>query len=225
MARLRTTLSLGIPALVVRIAAIVPDSESLTILDIGCGNHSPQYFRTRFPKAWYVGIDKGSYNNSCEDVRAADQLLDLDLEQSSLARLGERAFDVVILSHILEHLGSPMTILRDAAQRVAKGGMIYVAFPHPDSVGFPSHKGTLNFFDDPTHVSVIDPGSVRALLIDCGLRVVYSERPRMARNLALMPIRLIIGWAIGLGAGPALWDLYGFEQVIVAKRPESTSSH
>ena len=33
-------------------------------------------------------------------------------------------------------------------------GILYMAFPCEESVTFPSREGTLNFYDDPTHINI-----------------------------------------------------------------------
>jgi SAM-dependent methyltransferase len=44
----------------------------------------------------------------------------------------ERKFDLVVLSHVLEHLAEPHAFLADLMQRLRKGGLLFVEVPHRD---------------------------------------------------------------------------------------------
>jgi 2-polyprenyl-3-methyl-5-hydroxy-6-metoxy-1,4-benzoquinol methylase len=193
-------------------------SDSLRILDLGCGNHSPTAFRTAFPKCEYVGVDRRLYNLSPVDLTNLDRLIQTDLDTTSLAEVSDDNFDLVVVSHVLEHLHRGCGLLDVAIPKLRKNGILFVAFPNPDSVNFPSLPGTLNFYDDTEHVTLLSISEVERAVSRNGLQVVRSGTTRRARNLVLMPLRSALSILNGGLRGPPLWDLFGFEQFVVAKR-------
>jgi len=115
-------------------------------------------------------------------------------------------------------------VLVQAVTKVRKGGVIFVAQPHADSVNFPHRKGTLNFYDDPTHVTVFQPGEVATILASNGCEILKTGRTRMARNLMLMPLKMMVFGVFDQGTGRAFRDLYGFEEYTIGRRETATSS-
>ena len=63
-------------------------------------------------------------------------------------------FDVVISRHNIEHTNEPRRCVAAMAGALKKGGRLYMAFPSEHSTKLLSRGGTLNFYDDPTHVYV-----------------------------------------------------------------------
>lgn len=207
------------PDKLVRISAWTAPDQAVRILDFGCGNHSPRYFKTQYPRSRYTGVDRDVFNNTPADMALIDDFRKVDLETADLRDLPDRSFDLVVLAHVVEHLRRGRELVRLAAAKVASGGTIYVAHPHADSVRFPHRKDTLNFYDDPTHVTTFADGDVAGLLKELGLVVLDRGRTRFARNLALMPVKVAFSRWLGGVTGPMLWDLYGFEEYVVARRP------
>lgn len=208
------------PNTLVRLAPLIPRQSPVRILDIGCGNHSPRYFRTQFPQGIYTGVDREVFNNTPTDLAMADAFLRVDLETTDLSLVPDEGFDVVVLSHVIEHLRRGPDILRHALRKSRPGGLLYVAHPHADSVRFPHRKDTLNFHDDPTHVTIVAPGEVERQLVAEGFRIIASGRTKLPHNLLLMPVKVVMSPWLGGVTGPMLWDLYGFEEFVVARRGE-----
>ena len=68
-------------------------------------------------------------------------------------------FDVVVASHVIEHLKDPIGLIRECVRVCRPGGVIYLEAPSERSVWMPSMPfkwdrfHSLSFFDDPTHIS------------------------------------------------------------------------
>lgn len=144
------------------------------ILDVGCGNDSPQFTKHILPGSYYVGLDVGDYNQSRPDL--ADQYV-ITSPQEFCAKIGQLGggFDAVISAHNLEHCDDRAGVLTNMLSAVKPGGMLYLAFPSSDSMNFPSRKGTLNYLDDPTHQGTPpDFGQTVATISAAGFEVVYA---------------------------------------------------
>jgi SAM-dependent methyltransferase len=79
-----------------------------------------------------------------------------------------RAFDLAILSHVIEHVEHPRALLREAARVAAR---VFVEVPLEDTWRLPRDL----VLDAVGHVNFYSPRSLRHLVQSCGLRVV-SER-------------------------------------------------
>jgi SAM-dependent methyltransferase len=183
------------------------------LLDVGCGNGSPARVRRARPDLDYTGLDIG-------DAAPAKGLLTVAPDDFATAIEGfEGRLDGVLSSHNLEHCWQPDAVLRAMCRALKPGGWLYLAFPSAASVDFPRRAGSLNFFDDATHVRVPDHDGVRRTLAEEGLRVEFAA-PRYRP-----PLHALLGLALEPLSWwqrrtlPGTWQLYGFETVIWASRP------
>jgi SAM-dependent methyltransferase len=188
------------------------------ILDIGSGTDSVRHFRDALPECEYWGVDRDFGGSLSGDLRERTHLIVADLEQDgALCSVPPAYFDVIVFSHVLEHISDYQRLLREASSKVRTGGTLYLEFPSVASLHFPTRAGTLNFRDDPTHKSPPDVSEVRDLLIQLGFRVVLARKRRSAKWILLSPARVVFEALRGNPVpGPALWDLLGFAEQLVA---------
>ena len=189
--------------------------EGADVFDVGCGNDSPYLFKTVRPDIRYVGLDVGDYNQAHSPDEFADDYLLVPAEDF-LAAIQQRQnqFDAVVSSHNLEHCADPDGVVTAMARSLRPGGRIFLAFPATATVSLPSRQGTLNFFDDSTHVRPPDFHRVLDLLKTEGVVINFAAERRRAPVMAL----------VGLINEPlsryrkrvmrGTWALYGFETVI-----------
>jgi SAM-dependent methyltransferase len=188
------------------------------IFDIGCGNDSPYATKTLRPDCHYTGLDIGEYNQSKPNM-ADHYILTTPSGFTGEIASHNHAFDAVISSHNLEHCDDREGTLAAMLSAVKPGGNIYLAFPCQQSVNFPHRYGTLNYYDDGSHVGTPpDFDAVIAALKASGFAISFAAR--RYRPPAL--------WLIGLLMEPwgrytrrirfGTWALYGFETVIWAQK-------
>jgi SAM-dependent methyltransferase len=193
------------------------------VLDVGCGNNSPRDAKVLRPDLVYTGLDVGDYNQQ-DSIQYADTYVVVPpagFAQAIAAHEGR--MDAVISSHNLEHCEDPSAVLAAMAAALRPGGRLYLAFPCEESVGFPSRRGTLNFFDDATHTavprwqSVVDDLRARGVTPDYACR---RYRPALLACLgaALEPLGRLLRRNM---PGGSTWALYGFESVIWARRGDA----
>ncbi|WP_407448460.1 class I SAM-dependent methyltransferase [Fibrobacter sp.] len=187
------------------------------ILDVGCGNNSPKITKFIKPKSYYVGVDIGDYNQDKGSLEAADEYLLCPPEQFSDTILSANGdFDAVISAHNIEHCNSPFDTLTAMCTKVRKGGKLFMAFPSERSVNFPSRKGTLNFFDDKSHIYLPEFKKILNHIEDSGFEIIYnnsSYRPLGMRLVGMIKDRIIKDRVTGF-----TWPHYGFEAIIWAKK-------
>ena len=193
---------------------------SIKILDVGCANNSPAITKHWFPNSTYHGVDK--YFNETQD-QFIDNAIKIDLENDNLKEHVRDNYDIIILSHVIEHLENGKEIIDYFCGKLNSPGHIYIEFPSKRSLELPSAIGTLNFYDDPTHkkmyyvdeikeillkndISVIKYGSRRDLK-----RIIFTSIPSMIINL----FRIIRGKKI---IAKGLWDLLGFADFVYGER-------
>jgi SAM-dependent methyltransferase len=189
------------------------------LLDVGCGNNSPQFTKTLRPDIYYVGIDVSDYNQRDDPTAFADEYIVVTRRvfNDTIACMPS-SFDAVVSAHNVEHCDDPWGNLLAMLRAVVPGGRIFLSFPCQASVHFPHRQGTLNFYDDQTHQCVPEYRQI--------LEIIASQNFNI--NVAIKRYRPIVHLIKGLLAEPkswlrarvmpGTWALYGFESIIWATR-------
>lgn len=189
------------------------------ILDIGCGNNSPSYIKGIVPDCYYVGVDVGDYHMSKSSMKLADEMYYFKPESFAEGiQSMDKEFDVVVSAHNIEHCNKPMETIDAICRRLRKGGLLYIAFPSSESVNFPRREGTLNFYDDPTHIYVPDIDEIVRRLRGNKMKIVKEIR-------GYKPVYPFIMGGVrepfSRRKGKVLkgtWGYWGFESVIWAEK-------
>lgn len=194
-----------------------------SILDVGCGNGSASRIKSIREDLRYCGIDITGYMISDANKALMDSYFLFRPEQFAAGILSiGRTFDAVLSNHNLEHCNEPMEVLESMTRAVKPGGHLYLAFPSEASVNLPSRTGCLNFHDDPSHQTVLDFDD----LIDTLTSMEFQISRAVRRNHGTAGIGWLLGallepWSYLSGKVlPFTWYFWGFESVIVARRPE-----
>lgn len=193
--------------------------DGASVLDVGCGNNSVLRIKAIKPNVKYTGVDIGDYNQTETAKKMCHRYL-LTTDEAftdTIRNLGEN-FDYVICTHNLEHCADAYGTLSACLARVAPGGSIFIATPAKETVGFPHRKGTLNFTDDTTHRTLVDPEKVLA-----EMEANNFELVKYFRRYQPLAMRII-----GLATEPfsalmkknlyGTWELYGFETIFWARK-------
>ncbi len=110
------------------------DPSTIRILDVGCGNGNIALPLARIGyTVTGADIDEMSIANaqqSAEDL----QLDSATFVVSSLNRMSEVLFDVIIASEVLEHQKDPVTFLAEIARHLAPGGLFLLSVPNGKSL-------------------------------------------------------------------------------------------
>ena len=194
-------------------------NKKIKLLDVGCGNNSAELIKGIRPNIYYTGIDIGDYNQTKQSLGMIDDYHVVEPERfSDEMESLENTQDVVISNHNIEHTNEPEKCLIAMAKSLKKGGRIYMAFPSEKSVLFPHRGGTLNFYDDATHVNVMDFKKTCEILKENGIKITFAT-PGMRgwylkrigeynEGLSIAMDKVLLG----------TWDYWGFEAIIWGKK-------
>lgn len=145
------------------------------VLDLGCNLGEISYFIAEKAEE-VLGID---YNNNAiqEAIKnyKRSNLIFLHAEALDYLSVNSKKFDVLILSHILEHLDNPKKFLNDYKNYFSK---IYIELPDFERYYLNKYREDLKLpliYSDTDHINEFDRDDILNLLNECGLSIEKSE--------------------------------------------------
>src|SRR5690554_506368 len=196
------------------------NGQQTKILDIGSGSHSASITKKWIKGCQYTGVDKNQgYRNDTRDIDLMDNFIELDLTALDFKTIPEDYYDVIIMSHVIEHLHNGDEVLKGLMPKLKKDGIFYVEFPSERSTQFPSRRETLNFFDDPTHCRIFSIKEICNIFMKYDYQVIEAKTRRSYFNIALMPIKIVLQFFTkGYVKGGVFWDFYGFADYVIVRK-------
>lgn len=190
------------------------------ILDIGSGSHSPVITKKWLPGCHYTGVDKDKkFNNDDADLKAMDEFIEMDLTKLQFDKIPDNNYDIIIMSHVIEHLYNGDSVVAGIVPKLKTGGIIYLEFPSERSIHFPSMRETLNFFDDPTHCRIYNLKEVCNILMQNNIKILKAGICRRFINILVIPVKVIYHLlTVGYVRAGVFWDLYGFAEYVAGKK-------
>ncbi len=195
--------------------------QGAKLFDIGCGNNSPEKIARLRPDLDYKGIDIGEYNQSENYDQYKENVIMSTPERfaQDIAQF-DGEFDAVLSAHNLEHCNDYKAVVSAMIQALKPGGQLYTSFPSEKTANLPSREGTLNFYDDDTHLNLIPYDEYLQSLMDQGMSIDYAiknHRPTLPAIIggALEPISRLRKKNMPHGT---TWAYYGFETIVVSTK-------
>lgn len=141
-------------------------------LDLGCGSG------VALAKLAGAGWDVWGLDPSPDAVAKARQRLRLGAERVVLGRAEDAtfpaaAFDLVVMSHVLEHLHDPRAVLEKVRQWLVPGGMLIVRVPNVESLEARAFGRFWFGLDIPRHLFQFGPATAQRLVENAGLEVLW----------------------------------------------------
>ena len=158
------------------------------ILDIGCGpGWTLEQFAAIYPDAENYGVDILDQGPGS----VVYHRVDLDHEPLPFPN---SHFDVVIMTHVVEHLHHPTFVAREIGRVLAPGGWLYIEAPNWTAAVTP----WFSFWNDPTHVRPWSRNAFHSLLTTyAGLRIEAAgnrrQWPYVPRDLVKLIFKAITG--------------------------------
>ena len=190
------------------------------LLDIGAGNHSASKTKKWFPNCEYHGLDLNkNYNNDENDFKLMQSFYELNLEELNLDSVPNANFDFIMMAHVIEHLKNGDQVLVKLLAKLKPGGYLYVEYPGIRSTRLPRMKGTLNFFDDETHVRVYSLTELYNLFLKNNTEIIKGGTRKYIPNILMMPFKVIHNLIkYGKILPSIFWDFFGFAEFILIKK-------
>jgi len=157
------------------IAKLSGASKGTRVLDLGCGTG-----RFSLPIANRLGFEVTGVDSSAEMLAKAQQKdsnsdVDWMLEDASALTFSDGSFDVVFMSHLLHHVDSPLTVLKECHRVLVPSGVILIRYGAMDQV---RNDVEHTFFPQVTEIDEPRTPTLELTerwLLDAGFANIFSE--------------------------------------------------
>lgn len=151
-----------------------------------------------------IGAGKGGLLQTLHRINPELEFMALDLTTADtfllkdIARINgniyqlpfhDQSIDVVILSHVLEHLENTEQALREIKRILTHEGWFYIETPNQRSCLMPFG---LSFWDDPTHVRPYSANGLDKLVTMHGFNTLYSGSKKSWKTLVASVLYFLI---------------------------------
>lgn len=171
-----------------------PDGAVRRVLDVGC-NTGELLLLLKARGFAVAGVEV-----SAGAAELAEQRLGVPIAPSLAALPDEPRFDLVTLTHVLEHIEDPRALLGSLRQRLRPGGRLLVEVPCADDPLLGLFGGTYRPLCPGDHVSFFDAAGLRRVLAGAGYSVLGLAAPTHARDLVYPALLSSIDKVRGLRA-------------------------
>ncbi|MEO6916303.1 MAG: class I SAM-dependent methyltransferase [Chitinophagaceae bacterium] len=195
-------------------------NKRFRLLDVGSGNHSASRIKAVFPQCHYYGLDMSKdYNNDAADFALMEDFYELDLTRLDYSVIPDESFDGIWMAHVIEHLQNGDEVVSALMRKLKPGGFFYIEYPGEKSTRLPSMHGSLNFYDDESHVRIYSVAGLKKIFEANGGRVLESGTRRNWYYIMSIPVRMGISLLKkGRLEGNIFWDLLGFAEFLYVKK-------
>jgi 2-polyprenyl-3-methyl-5-hydroxy-6-metoxy-1,4-benzoquinol methylase len=139
------------------IRAIKPSGK---LLEVGCA-------RGEFMRVAREYFEVSGVEPNAELSAISSQIA--PVHQDIIERTPWSGFDIIASFHVIEHVSSPRSFVRAAAERLRSGGLLVIETPNIGSLPYKILKSRWRQFI-PEHYFFFDRKTIVRLLSDCGLR-------------------------------------------------------
>jgi SAM-dependent methyltransferase len=158
-----------VDALLARTEASVEHIGSL--LDVGCSTGTLMGVASR--RGWKV---EGLERDPTTAEAAARRVGAVVHCTETIGELpADRSYDLIVMSHVLEHVRDPAAALRDAHARLHAAGSLLIRVPNARSVASRSTGRLWPWFCPPIHLYYFDLGALTEVLHRTGFEVRWSS--------------------------------------------------
>jgi 2-polyprenyl-3-methyl-5-hydroxy-6-metoxy-1,4-benzoquinol methylase len=164
----------------VRLRHLPGPGRGRRLLDVGCGDGG--FLRLARDCGWQVeGVEPDP------QAAAAARRHGVPVHTGGLEACAGRSacFDLVTMSHVLEHLHDPVAALADCHRLLGPGGRLWLATPNIDSLGHAAYGPHWRGLEAPRHLVLFDEAGLRRLLQAAGFQAVRRHAPAWGEPFVL----------------------------------------
>jgi len=140
------------------------------LLDVGFGNGG--FLKLAGEMGWSAeGID---FDAKAVEVARAQGL---NVRCASVDELLQQdaQYDVITISHVIEHVHSPVTLLADLFRLLKPGGYLWLETPNLESTGAQKFGPSWRGLEPPRHLVLFNPSSLRMCLEKAGFQKIVQR--------------------------------------------------
>jgi SAM-dependent methyltransferase len=155
-------------------------SERGRVLDIGCGNG------TLLARLRSLGWDAVGHEMDPISARFARDHFGLKVSEGLLAEacFVPESFDVVTLSHVIEHVHFPENLVLQCRALLKPGGKLIILTPNTDGLGHRHFRESWRGLEPPRHIYCFNPRTLSTCVERGNMRIERIETPsRMMRAI------------------------------------------
>lgn len=142
----------------------LPPDGGGAVLDVGCGNGD--FLSLARDMGW---VAKGIDMDPTAVKVARERGLDVQcVNVEELAVTSEGQFDVITLSHVIEHVHRPVDLLKTLHSMLKPGGVLWLETPNLYSLGHSRFGANWRDLDPPRHLVLFTPDALRRALKEAG---------------------------------------------------------
>lgn len=156
-----------------RVRHLSSDRKPGILVDIGCGNGQFLDISSKLGwEAWGVDLDP----KAVETARKTGA----NVIQGGFPNTGlpTAHFDVVTLSHVIEHVHDPIAALQEVFRILKPGGQLWLATPNLDSFGHYRFAEAWRGLEPPRHLTLFTKNSIRYALKKSNFSKIYYKACR-----------------------------------------------
>lgn len=143
----------------------LPSLAGGRLLEVGCG--SGKLLANLARKSWNVeGLDLDPL--AVENARRRG--LEVRLGDLESQHYPDDCFDAVVMSHVIEHVVNPSTLLLECYRILKPGGILSLITPNALSLGHRMFGKSWYALEPPRHLHVFSPAALSQLTAKCGFR-------------------------------------------------------
>lgn len=148
------------------VISFILKNKNSRVLDFGCGGGS-LISALKEMKYDVFGVEKDiDLVNILKKEFGADKIKNFD----NFNELEKNSFDIIVLSHVIEHLDDPIKSLTVLCSLLKNNGFILISTPNIDSLGHSFFKGNWRGLEVPRHRFVFSEKSLEAIINKCGAK-------------------------------------------------------
>ncbi len=159
------------------------------LLDVGFG--SGTFLHHALDAGWHIeGVDQ----DQVAVANAKEQGLNVRRGGIEVYCGQHEIFDVITISHVIEHVHDPAEVLKQAYTLLKPGGTLYLDTPNIHSLGAKIFGANWRGIESPRHLTLFSMDGVQMLFKQCGfVDIKFIYRNNVTKGMFLSSLRLTQG--------------------------------